>query len=302
MAPKPIVVATDGSRESLRAVEWAALEAARRAAPLRIVSGPAMPPRMRSYHGSTETVADALRATSVAALKTAAGRAAEVAPDVIVDTDLVAGAPARAVTDSGSGASMLVVGARGAGGFAALILGSVSRYAAMHAAGPVVVVREESAAVHRQIAVGVRNTGEATAALEFAFEEAALRGASLLAVHAWHRLPGLREVWGAGEPPADGTGQGGSRRLEPAEISAAAASELAEVLAGWREKYPQVQVSEEVTYGHPGQVLASLSARADLVVLGKHPGPGGEPPGIGSVQHAVLNHGHGPVAIIPSSV
>jgi nucleotide-binding universal stress UspA family protein len=165
-----------------------------------------------------------------------------------------------------------------------------------------VVAREESAAVHRRIAVGIRNPGEATAALEFAFEEAALRGASLLAVHAWHRLPGLREVWATEEPPAGGTGQGGLRRLHAEDLAAAAARELAEALAGWCEKYPQVQVSEEVTYGHPGQVLASLSAQADLVVLGRHPGPGGEPPGIGSVQHAVLNHAHGPVAIIPSSV
>jgi nucleotide-binding universal stress UspA family protein len=196
---------------------------------------------------------------------------------------------------------MLVVGARGAGGFAALILGSVSRYAAMHAAGPVVIAREESAAVHRQIAVGVRNPGEATAALEFAFEEAALRGASLLAVHAWHRLPGLREVRDTEEPSAAGAGRTGLRRPEPEEISTAAGRELAEVLAGWREKYPQVRVSEEVIYGHPGQALASLSARADLVVLGRHPGLGGEPPGIGSVQHAVLNHAHGPIAVIPSS-
>jgi nucleotide-binding universal stress UspA family protein len=165
MAANSIVVATDGSRESVLSVEWAALEANRRGAPLRIVSTPAMPPRMRAgAYGSPETVADALQAASVQALATAAGRAAEVAPNVRVETGLLSGAPAQAIIDAASSASMLVVGARGTGGFAAMILGSVSRYAAMHAACPVVVAQGESLAVHQQIAVGVGDPDEAASA------------------------------------------------------------------------------------------------------------------------------------------
>ena len=78
--------------------------------------------------------------------------------------------PAVAVADSGSGASMLVVGARGAGGFAAMMLGSVSRHVAAWAPCPVVVVREETTAVHREIVVGVRDPEYATRALAFAFD------------------------------------------------------------------------------------------------------------------------------------
>ena len=220
MAASSIVVATDGSRESVLAVEWAALEANRRGAPLRIVSTSAMPPRMRPAYGSQETVADALQAASVHSLATAAGRAAEVAPNVRVHTDLLSGAPARAITDAASSASMLVVGARGAGGFAAMILGSVSRYAAMHAACPVVVAQEESLPVHQQIAVGVGDPDEAVSALQFAFDEAALRRASLRAVHAWYWLPELRPVWAAGEALTAATSGTGLRRLDPEVISA----------------------------------------------------------------------------------
>jgi nucleotide-binding universal stress UspA family protein len=301
MAVKPIVVGTDGSPESLLSVDWAALEASRRGAPLRIVSTPAMPPRMRPAHGAQETVADALRAASVQALAAAAARAAEVAPDVRVDTDLLSGAPAQAITDAAADASMLVVGARGAGGFAAMLLGSVSRYAAMHAACPVVVAQGENLAMHQQIAVGVGDPDEAASALQFAFAEAALRGASLRAVHAWHWLPELRPVWAAREAPTAATGGTGLRRLDPEVISAESGRQLAELLADWREKYPQVKLTEEVIHGHPGQVLASLSTRADLVVLGKHRHAATGSPGIGSIQHAVLNHAHGPIAIIPSA-
>jgi nucleotide-binding universal stress UspA family protein len=227
MAANSIVVATDGSRESVLAVEWAALEANRREAPLRIVSTSAMPPRMRPAYGSQETVADALRAASVQALATAASRAAEVAPNGDPD--------------------------------------------------------------------------EAVSALQFAFDEAALRGASLRAVHAWYWLPELRPVWGAGEALTAGTSGTGLRRLDPEVVSAESGRQLAEMLAGWREKYPQVQLSEDVIHGHPGQVLASLSAHADLVVLGRHRRTATGPPGVGSIQHAVLNHARGPIAIIPSA-
>jgi nucleotide-binding universal stress UspA family protein len=265
MAAKPVVVGVDGSEGSLRAVEWAAQEAERRKSPLRIVSAPAMPPRMHAGHEPVQTVADELREFSLRALGTAVTRAEEVAPGLLIDTDLLSGAPARAITDAGAGALLLVAGARGIGGFAALILGSVSRYAATHAPCPVVVVRATPGAVHREVVVGVRDASDAAGTLAFAFDEAALRGADLIAVHV------------SGE---------------------AGAEELTEILNGWRDKYPGVTVRPEIVSGHPGQVLAEYSARADLVVIGRHGGSGASH-AIGSAQHAVLNHANGPVAVIP---
>ena len=186
MSVKPIVAATDGSEESLRAVDWAAREAVLRGAPLRIVSAPGLLPRMAGTKGDSEyeTVSDVIRDGSDYALTAATARAVKAAPDLLIDADHLEGGPAEAVTEAGSGALMLVVGSRGIGAFAAMILGSVSRYAATHASSPVVVVREEIGAAHRQVGVGIGGLEGNTAALTFAFEEAALRKASLVAIHA----------------------------------------------------------------------------------------------------------------------
>ncbi len=290
MTTRPVVVGVDGSEESLRAVEWAAREADRHGAPLRIVSAPAMPPRMWASAPAPHGVARVLGDVPRRALGEAITRAREVAPDLLVDADLLTGPPSLAVTASGSGALLLVVGARGAGGFAAMLLGSVSRYAAMNAPCPVAVVREETSVVHREIVVGIRDPHDVTATLPFSFEEAALRGATLVAVHAWYWSP---------SPFGDPAGREmAAHPADPERVSADASQPLAETLRRWREKYPAVPVREEIVHGHPARVLASYTARADLVVVGRHDGQE-IGPAVGAVQHGVLNHAHGPVAIIP---
>jgi nucleotide-binding universal stress UspA family protein len=280
------VAAIDGSAEALRAVGWAVREAVLRDAPLRMVSALELPPRMtprKDAHGPS-TVAEVVTADRDHALLAAAERATAISPDLLVSTDGLSGPVAEAVTDSGAGASMLVVGSRGAGAFAAMILGSVSRYAATHATCPVIVVRDDSAASHQgQVVVGVRNPEDCDATLTFAFEEAALHNASLLAVHAWQA--GHSDLL-PNEDPARGSHAG----------QADAARQLESLLAGWREKYPGVAVSQEVVHGHPGRALAGLSARAGLVVVGRHHPQHGP----GRVVHAVLNHAHCPVATVPA--
>jgi nucleotide-binding universal stress UspA family protein len=287
MATKPVVVGVDGSEESLLAAEWAAMEANRHGLPLRIVSAPASVPRMHAYQASPATVADALRDVSARALGTAASRAGEVAPGLEIATDLLSGPPALAVAGSGSDAAMLVVGARGAGGFAAMILGSVSRYAAIRAQCPVIVVRQASMAVHQEVAVGVRDPQDTSEALMFAFEEAAARHAGLVVVHAWYWFPSALRA------PVDEDAL--DAPFHPEQISDEAARTLAAALDRWREKYPDVRVRHDVIRGHPARVLANYSARADLVVIGRHGNPG-----VGSIQHALLDHARGPVAVVPS--
>jgi nucleotide-binding universal stress UspA family protein len=276
MIVKPVVAATDGSEESLRAVEWAAREAVVRGAPLRIVSAVQVPAMIGlQVRPDRDFVADLVHHERDQAFGAAAARAAEVAPGLQVDTVPLTGPPAQAVTGSGSGALMLVLGSRGTGAFGWMALGSVSRYAAAHASCPVVVIRGETAAVHRQVGIGIGDLEACADSLAFAFEEA-----SLMAIHAVH-LPAI------------------SRAGDLAAIQADAARELAGLLDTWRNKYPDVPVSQDVVQGHTGRALVGLSARADLVVIGRHaehpvPGPG-------SVRHAVLNHALGPVAVVPSS-
>ena len=109
-------------------------------------------------------------------------------------------------------------------------------------------------------------------------------------MHTWYWFPSATHLHaGAAE----------LRSADPDLISAEAARSLAAALEGWRDKYPDVRVRHDIIHGHPARVLASYSGRANLVVLGRHGHPAGAGPGIGSIQHAVLNHSHGPVAVIP---
>ncbi len=290
MTTQPIVAGVDGSEESLRAAEWAAREATARKTALRIVSAPALPPRMSPDPAGRETVAGVIHHATRDALARAAERAAELEPGLAISTEMLSGPPATALLHEAADASMLVVGARGAGGFAAMLLGSASRYLATRAPCPVVIAREETMAVHREIVVGVRDPGESAAVLGFAFEEAALHKARLLAVHAWFwYLPRVQ--------PAGALASAQRAAFDPREVSDAAGTRLEAALNPWREKYPHVQTGWEVVHAHPARMLAGLSARADLVVVGHRPGGSA----LGPVTHAVLSHAHGPVATVPSS-
>jgi nucleotide-binding universal stress UspA family protein len=120
MASMTVVAGVDGSAESMRAAEWGARGAKRHRAPMRLVSAAATPPSTHERGGLSRAVADELRGESVRALRDAVARMEEDLPRLPVSAGLLTGPPALGVTASGSRALMLVVGARGAGGFAAM--------------------------------------------------------------------------------------------------------------------------------------------------------------------------------------
>ena len=293
MTSKPIIVGTDGSGDSLRAVEWAAREAARRRAPLQIVCVAASSPRMSWHHqvGRPDAVAEAGYESYACALAAASERASELEPELAIETRLLFGPTARTLAETTADASMLVVGARGAGLFSALVLGSASRYVATHGRCPVVVERQEPAYGQAEIVVGVGELDESDAALGFAFEEADLRGARLVVVHAWSCFVPASEPGSHLADPERAVNHSGH------QFYRGMAARLEDMLAGWREKYPAVETGTEIMHAHPGHLLAQASARADLVVLGRQPVHTGRS-GADSVIHAVLHHARGPVAVI----
>ena len=310
MVTRPIVVGTDGSEESWRAVQWAAAEAARRKAPLRIAAVTPAAGRAAAQQGSPVTVEDALREMSQRVLTTTTERAASLVPGVAIETELLSGTPGRALVRDASRATMLVVGALGSGGYGATSAGPVSRYVASHAVCPVAVVRDQGRTVHGEVVVAVRDPDEAARALRFAFEEAALRGARVLAVHAWHWLPPSSLLSPAShDGPASQGGRSLTRLLTaprhrpgPRAQSAQAAARLAEALGDWQEQFPRVPARSKVIHGHPGRVLAALSGLADLTVIGRRDGHEGLRISNGPVLQGVLNHAQGPVAVIPPPV
>lgn len=285
-----VIAGTDGSDDSLRAVEWAAGEAALRGATLRIVSAPALPPVMPWHQpllGKPDVIADAVIELSEQALASAACRAAAAEPAVVVQTVLEPGRPAQALIKAAAGASMIVVASSGSGGIPGRASGPVSQSVATRAGCPVVVVRKDGLPTQREIVVGIRDLDQ-PAAITFAFEEAALRRARLRAVHAWRWFP-----------PKVGPAATRRSGAVAQDVMQQTARWLTELLGFWQEKFPEVDVVEDVRRTSPGRVLAASSATADLVVLGRNAPEDIEHRYANAVTHAVLNHAHGPVAIVP---
>ncbi len=141
-----IVVGVDGSDESIGALRWALAEAALRGASLLVLHAWAYPtsvgiPTMRLID------IDGMRESSEALLADAIRKATAGSPSTVsVDAVATEGSAAHALVDAGEGADLVVVGARGHGGFLGLILGSVANQVLHHATCPVVVVPKSGAA------------------------------------------------------------------------------------------------------------------------------------------------------------
>jgi nucleotide-binding universal stress UspA family protein len=216
-------------------------------------------------------------------------------PKVTVTTILVEAAPAAGVLSVLDRAEMVVVGSRGLGGFAELVVGSTSLKLATHAPCPVVVVRAETQEIEPgpeagRVVVGVDRTEHVSSdALAFAFEQASVAHTGLTVLHAWQ------------EPYFDLPGKGGPvpKRVQLEEFQADQRRWLSEDVARWQQKYPDVEVRLEVLVQNPVAVLVAASTGAELLVVGSH-GHGG-PHSVmmlGSVTHALLHHAHCPVAVV----
>ena len=139
-----IVVGVDGSERGGAALELAAEEAALRGAALRLVTAWELPPAVLAGvaydSGFSEQAKEEARQRALAFAAEAAARVAKLQPGVVCEERVVEGQAAKVLLEEGHDAAMLVVGSRGHGGFAGLLLGSVSHQVVNHAGGPVLVV------------------------------------------------------------------------------------------------------------------------------------------------------------------
>ncbi|MET7380631.1 universal stress protein [Streptomyces sp. NPDC005526] len=282
----PLVVGVDGSEPSLRAVDWAADEAALRGVALRLVYASLW----ERYEGAALArdlgkPSEEVRAQDI--VEAAARRARGRRPELAVTTESLPEEPEYALVKEGHNASALVLGTRGRSGVADLLLGSVSLFVAAHADCPVIVLRgnndnQARAGVHGRIVVGV---GDApSAAVRFAVQEAERRGVPLEAVRAW-RCPAHETV---DHPLIAG---------EPERVYEERAAEALE--GALREVPPQAKVRRRTVEGPARKVLLAASHEADLLVVGTRRRPGHLGFQLGRVAHTVLHHSACPVAVVP---
>ncbi|MGW7478557.1 universal stress protein [Nonomuraea muscovyensis] len=284
-----IVVGVDGSHAATAAVEWAAADARRRGLGLRIVHVCEQWPPTDAASGTASEAA--IRAADVGgtefcagALETAAEHARDLAPDVEVTTAMLSGGVIDALVRESATADGVVVGSRGLGGFAGMLLGSVGLNLAGHAAGPVVVVRGPSVVQHGQVVVGYDGSEHSTAAMEYAIEQARSRDAQLYVVTAW-QMPVFSPYAAAY-----------SDLLQEAYEEEVRMSRA--WVVPWRERHPDVRIIDEQVSEHPVSALVKASASADLVVVGSRGRGGFAAAMLGSVGHGVLHHVTCPVAVV----
>ena len=283
----PIVIGVDGSESALRAVRWGAAEAVRRRRPIRLVHVYQVPVGLHGGIVDPGTVRTALREEGRRLLRAARAAVAEVSADLRPEIVLESAAVVPALVVQSRSASLLVLGSRGLGGFTGLVIGSTAVLLAGRVHCPMVVVRGDGEQARSgPVVVGVDGLVTSEAALAFAFEEASLRDAELVAVHAWRDLVADSVVFGHAEPPDHAPAQ--QRAYET----------LAERLAGWQEKYPEVVVRREVVRDHPSAALLRNAADARLVVVGTRGRGGFRSLLLGSTSQHLLHHAPCPVAVV----
>jgi nucleotide-binding universal stress UspA family protein len=282
-----IVVGVDGSPASRVAVDWAARDAIMRHIPLTLVhvqpsAEVAMwidVPIPDGFWQSTARHAQQVIADALGVAHAAAGDR----PIDVTSLTLVGNSVSNLV-DLSKDAELVVVGCRGLGVVGSRLLGSVSAGVTRHAHCPVVVVHDEDPLMEHPskapVVVGIDGSPVSELATKIAFDEASRRGVDLVAVHTWIDV-----------------GPAGVVTIDWASLKPIAEEALAERLAGWQERYPDVTVHRVVTQDRPAHQLLKQAESAQLVVVGSHGRGGFAGLLLGSVGSAVVEQARQPVII-----
>lgn len=271
----------DGSAASKAATAWATQAAALRQLPLTLVhivipiipsaaASPGFAAGVDIYKWQDDEAARVLEQ----ARAIVADSPHETAPATVHSVVLHGGAVATLV-DLSKDADMIVVGSRGLGAFSRVLLGSVSSGLVRHAHCPVAVIHEDAPAVDAKapVLVGIDGSPASLSATEIAFDEASRRGVDLMALHAWRDLTIEYELPG----------------LDAEKLETEAHRVLAERLAGFQERYPDVTVQRIVVSDRPARQLVERAKEAQLVVVGSHGRGGFAGMLLGSVSAAVVH-------------
>ena len=289
----PIVVGVDGSAAAHAALGWAAGVALARGRTLRIAYGLDLDSARRvfnRYDASEPSLLDKLRAHGDALVARETLFVRRTTPEVRVTTDVSPEHPARMLLRHSTDGYLVVIGAEGTGGFASHV-GSILLSVTSRAEGPVVVVRADRAGgsaprTTGPVVVGIDGGPVSEAAVAAAFDEASERKAELVALHAWSDLT-------LGKFVADPLNW-----FPVPEIEVDEEAILAERLAGWREKYPDVPVRRQVCSADPAARLQRWSEAAQLIVVGSHGRRSFRALLLGSVSNSLVQHAKCPVMVV----
>lgn len=282
MLSNSVIVATDGTRTSRAAVDWAAREAQRQHRPLRVVHAYPWDWHNTRFDIGTGYV-DVDRALAEAVIGQACARVRKIAPGLVVEADALAGPTVPRLIEAARDAALLVLGSRGRGGFTGLLLGSVSQRLAAHAPCPVVVVRGRDEDTAGPVVAGVDDTPAAEEVLREAFAAAQARGCGLTVIHSY---PAMTPLWLINVSAAD---------LEPPDLDADVRMALERRIAPHREKYPDVPVELVMTHEDAAAVLVEASRTARLAVVGNSRS-------LNSTGLRLLHHADCPVLVARQSV
>jgi nucleotide-binding universal stress UspA family protein len=287
-----IIVGVDGSAGSQSAVVWAAREAEMRNTPLHIVHV-AYPPAGGWYGSgaSRATLPPRLAELQEQQARKAIDDAVEIIEATVeharhlrISTEIMWSPLVPTLVDLTKEAHMVVVGCRGRGALERALLGSVSTGLVHHAHCPVAVIhgdaRRPADFAQRPVVVGIDGSPASELAAAIAFDEASWRGVDLAALHAWSDAD-----WA--DYPA----------MDAPAIVATAEEVLAERMAGWQERYPDVTVRRAVVFDYPARHLLAAAESAQLVVVGSRGRGGFAGLLLGSVGTAIV-HGAGVPVIV----
>lgn len=289
-ASAQVIVGVDGSRGSDNAVRWAVGYAAGRGRELRIVHGMGLVGRSAMtgpYAVWQQDVIDAARSRGATVINQAEQLARRTAPDVRVSTVMAGESPANLLVDHSAEAYAIVLGSTGSAGTLEH-LGSTLLAVSSHAHGAVVVVPDDYSEADRTggpVVVGIDGSPISEPAIAAAFGEAAERDAELVAVHVFSDWD-FGHFAGMGVPLPD----------DAAEEAEAAI--LAERLAGWQEKYPDVPIVRKTYVSAPAGRLREWSKTAQLVVVGSHGRGGFRGLLFGSTSNYLVQHTSCPVMVV----